>query len=117
MFKSIHFFVGRGDPTLSLSCSDKLAKWTFLGIQGALLSLIIDKPIYLHSFIIANGTPYNSEALSRALHGRFQEINLPNPYKQSAFIFGYSETEFKYAKTEGRRPCPSSIIWSKTSYQ
>ncbi|KDQ06247.1 hypothetical protein BOTBODRAFT_121766 [Botryobasidium botryosum FD-172 SS1] len=44
---------GRADspPTLSMSCSDKIAAWTLLGIQGALLSDIM-RPVYLNSIII-----------------------------------------------------------------
>lgn len=42
---------GRGDPTLSLSCSDKIAKWNSIGWQGALLSLLIKKPIFVESII------------------------------------------------------------------
>lgn len=43
---------GRGDPTLSMSCSDKIAKWNVLGLQGALLSHLIGKPIYLDTITI-----------------------------------------------------------------
>ena len=39
---------GRGPPSMSMSCSDKLAKWIAVGIQGGLLSNVFD-PIYISS--------------------------------------------------------------------
>jgi tRNA-specific adenosine deaminase 1 len=44
---------GRGDPTLSMSCSDKIAKWLVLGIQGTLLSILIKQPIYFNYIVIS----------------------------------------------------------------
>lgn len=45
---------GRRDspPTHSMSCSDKLALWNAIGIQGALLSHFIHEPIFISKFII-----------------------------------------------------------------
>ncbi|GJJ07391.1 hypothetical protein Clacol_001593 [Clathrus columnatus] len=44
---------GRADsePSFSMSCSDKIARWSILGIQGALLSILFD-PIYINEIII-----------------------------------------------------------------
>ncbi len=44
---------GRGPRTQSMSCSDKIAQWTYLGLQGALLSLFVE-PIYLSSVVVGN---------------------------------------------------------------
>lgn len=35
-----------------MSCSDKILKWNMVGIQGGLISSVIDKPIFLSSIII-----------------------------------------------------------------
>ena len=61
-----------------MSCSDKLARWNVVGIQGSLLSLYVD-PIYYKSIIV--GAMYHEHHLTRALYTRVSGIaNLPDPY-------------------------------------
>jgi len=43
---------GRGERTLSMSCSDKLMKWNAVGVQGALLAHFLSSPIYFQSVIV-----------------------------------------------------------------
>ena len=43
---------GRGEKTLSMACSDKIAKWNVLGCQGALLMHFLERPIYFDSVIV-----------------------------------------------------------------
>ncbi|KAK5582872.1 hypothetical protein RB653_004461 [Dictyostelium firmibasis] len=59
---------GRGDPTVSMSCSDKIARWNVLGIQGSLLSHFFNDPIFLSSITI--GDLFNHSSIYRGLIGR-----------------------------------------------
>ena len=61
-----------------MSCSDKLARWNLLGIQGALLSLYIE-PIYLKSVTVSK--LYSEEHFTRAVYTRISAVpNLPESY-------------------------------------
>ncbi|XP_015590065.1 tRNA-specific adenosine deaminase 1 isoform X2 [Cephus cinctus] len=95
---------GRGDPTLSLSCSDKLAKWNILGVQGSFLSLLI-APLRLESITIGGGSPFSQEAMERGLYKRFG-----NDVARLK-IFQATESFIHLKGTLRTQPCPTSIIW------
>ncbi|BDA47371.1 tRNA-specific adenosine deaminase 1 [Coccomyxa sp. Obi] len=80
---------GRGEVTRSLSCSDKLARWTLLGLQGAMLSELLEEPLYMQSLTVAlpNCTQTSVEqaraALWRAVVGRTEGVAKLLPFKTS----------------------------------
>ena len=57
-----------GDATLSVSCSDKLARWALLGCQGALLGELLCAPLHLAGLAVC--APAGAAcALRRAVEG------------------------------------------------
>ena len=66
---------GRGERTLSMSCSDKIMKWCTLGLQGGLLSNVLEKPIYLESIVVGS-SPFNKKAMLRGISLRGRQLSL-----------------------------------------
>ncbi|XP_057609961.1 tRNA-specific adenosine deaminase 1 [Chionomys nivalis] len=113
---------GRGDRTCSMSCSDKMARWSVLGCQGALLMHFLEKPIYLSAVVIGK-CPYSQEAMRRALTGRCQDIMaLPRGFgvpelriEQSSLLFEQSRCAVQVQRADGPGrlvPCGAAISWS-----
>lgn len=102
---------GRGDPTMSVSCSDKLAKWCHLGIQGALLMTFLEYPIYLSTFTIDQNTPFDEDALKRALYDRLGTVSLSFPFERHILQCGQATINFPFGKSEEKQPSPDSISW------
>ncbi|XP_014478098.1 PREDICTED: tRNA-specific adenosine deaminase 1 isoform X2 [Dinoponera quadriceps] len=95
---------GRGDPTSSLSCSDKIAKWLILGLQGSFLSLLIP-PIKLESITIGGDCPFSLDAMERGLYKRFNDKIDGPKILQAKLGFTHKRGQ------ERLHPCPTSIIW------
>ncbi|XP_049603719.1 double-stranded RNA-specific editase B2-like isoform X1 [Syngnathus scovelli] len=57
-----------GKPQVSMSCTDKIAKWCAVGLQGALLSHLVE-PVYLRSLTVAtlSHTGHLQRVLARRL--------------------------------------------------
>lgn len=70
----------QGERLLTMSCSDKVARWNVLGLQGALLAHFIE-PIYLESIVL--GSLFHPSHLYRAVCGRIENSveGLPPPYR------------------------------------
>ena len=95
---------GRGNPTLSLSCSDKIAKWNIMGLQGSLLSILIPT-IKIDTVVVGGNCPFSLEAMERGLYKRFNKELYELKIVQSNISF---KEQKNYERTH---PCPSSIIW------
>jgi len=70
----------QGSRLLTMSCSDKVAKWNVLGVQGSLLSHFVE-PIYFHSITL--GSLFHPNHMFRAVAGRIEGSveNLPSGFR------------------------------------
>ncbi|WVW86372.1 hypothetical protein I302_108417 [Kwoniella bestiolae CBS 10118] len=105
---------GRPDsiPSISMSCSDKIASWSVLGIQGGLLANLFE-PIYLDGIIVggvefpltcSDEDEWESKIrgeLERSLWGRLESIqgHLPSPYRLHRASVHLTPRPFEHSKT------------------
>uniref|UniRef100_A0A3B4TR40 Adenosine deaminase RNA specific B2 (inactive) n=1 Tax=Seriola dumerili TaxID=41447 RepID=A0A3B4TR40_SERDU len=98
--------VSPGKPLVTMSCTDKMAKWSVVGLQGALLSHLVE-PVYLHSLTV--GTLSHTGHLGRALTRRLAPVkHLPLPYRRRRVLLSCISNEVRPA---GKAP-NISVNWS-----
>ncbi|KAH8393557.1 hypothetical protein KR200_004571 [Drosophila serrata] len=106
---------GRGERTLSMSCSDKLARWNVLGAQGALIDSLITKPIYFRSLNFCCSDAHR-EPLERAIFRRFEDKSFQHtrfqPQKPQIRIDNSCELSFEHAQRLDLQPSPNGLAWS-----
>ncbi len=97
---------GRGDPTASLSCSDKILRWGCLGLQGSLLASVLQEPLRLSSVTVCSPSA-SEDSLLRALARRAEGLSPSGPG-----IHTVRDVEFGFHKKDGLSPTPCSIVYT-----
>ncbi|XP_050676531.1 double-stranded RNA-specific editase Adar isoform X2 [Leptidea sinapis] len=101
----------QGERLLTMSCSDKVARWCVTGLQGALLARLL-RPVYVTSLVL--GSLLHTEHMYRAICGRYEGYlqALPPPYRLVAPLLA------RAASTEARTPARAptfTVVWCSTN--
>ncbi|XP_034720740.1 double-stranded RNA-specific editase 1-like isoform X1 [Etheostoma cragini] len=90
----------QGERLLTMSCSDKIARWNVLGLQGSLMSYFTEA-VYFSSIIL--GSLYHADHCSRAMYQRISEIqDLPQSFSLNRpLLSGITNAE---ARHPGKAP-------------
>ncbi|XP_038859106.1 double-stranded RNA-specific editase B2-like [Salvelinus namaycush] len=95
------------EPPVTMSCTDKMARWNVLGLQGSLLSHLVE-PVYLHSLTV--GSLCHTGHLGRTMARRMGHIGpMSSSYRHNRLLLGC------LSSSEGRQPGKSprfSVNWS-----
>ncbi|XP_062186266.1 tRNA-specific adenosine deaminase TAD1 [Phragmites australis] len=117
---------GRGDTTFSMSCFDKITRWSVVGIQGALLSHILE-PLYLSTITIGQSPDGAPEGFSiennieKVLDARLSSLSskLPASFKlHKPRFFEAPVPPKEFQQIAGDVPpltCGYSVCWNKSS--
>jgi tRNA-specific adenosine deaminase 1 len=119
---------GRGDPTLSMSCSDKMLRWNILGCQGALLSHFLSHPLYVDFYLFGN-TFFNGHAVERALWSRVgesAELKELDKVGYKLFVPSIKDVDLTSCMSQEERrvfvpadqlkPAPTGLCWCKEPF-
>ncbi|KAJ2160620.1 hypothetical protein GGF46_002113 [Coemansia sp. RSA 552] len=106
---------GRADaiPTLSMSCSDKIARWNVLGVQGALLAHLMP-PVYLAAVTVAD--LFNNASIDRALNSRISiGADLPPGFQTNSCKVLHTDVQFEHSQSALKDAdvitADSSVYW------
>lgn len=112
---------GRADspPTICMSCSDKIARWNVLGIQGAIGSHFL-RPAYISTVILGEVEEHvqdmTLEECQRAFHGRLDALDsgqLPSGFRINRPTIHFTRIPFPHSRIvlQASSSCNDSVCW------
>jgi hypothetical protein len=118
----IHRKPGRGEPCLKASCTDKLAKWLIMGLQGRKLMRLLHNPIKLKGIVIGNcvrDPEFDQDLFATRICASFpsddpsianMSSHLFHPVTDMSILFDDSFRKECLTRDPGKRASPSAIV-------